>query len=253
MGRLGDSFHLVSAEYDRGRPRYPDEAVRAMLEGLAHPPDVVDIGAGTGQLSLALLDAGARVVAVEPGPEQRAVLEARVAGRAARVLDARAEELPLDDSSADLVVCADSFHWLDADAALAEFRRVLRPGARLCLSSLMPRWEPAAWAEETGAILAPLWKRAEHPLLAGGFRILELPEGSGFERDSEREIPFVLHTDRDGLLALFSSWSAVASLPDDERAEVRERLGAVLSRHGVGKLDLTFAAQLRLYAARCSV
>lgn len=252
MGRLGDSFHLVSDEYDRGRPRYPEEAVKVMVEGLPDPVDAVDIGAGTGQLSLALVEAGARVTAVEPGAEQRSMLEERLAGQTARVLDARAEELPLDDSSADLVVCADSFHWLDADRAVAEFRRVLRPGARLCLSSLMPRWDPAPWAEETGAILAPLWKRAEHPLLAGGFRIPDLPEGSGFERDSDREIPFVMHTDRDGLLALFGSWSAVATLPDPERADVRSRLAEVLDRHGVAGLDLTYAAQLRLYAARCA-
>ena len=58
MGRLGDSFHRVSGDYDRGRPRYPAAAVAAMLEGLPEAPEVVDIGAGTGQLAEAILAAG---------------------------------------------------------------------------------------------------------------------------------------------------------------------------------------------------
>jgi ubiquinone/menaquinone biosynthesis C-methylase UbiE len=148
MGRLGDSFHRVSADYDRGRPRYPAAAVEAMLEGLPEPAEVLDVGAGTGQLSEALAAAGARVIAVEPGVEPRALLEARLAGRA-RVLDATAEDLPLVSEGTDLVVCADSIHWLDPDRALAEFRRVLRPRGRLCVSGLAPRWEPTPWAAET--------------------------------------------------------------------------------------------------------
>jgi len=254
MGRLGDTFHRVSEEYDRGRPRYPPAAVAAMLEGLPEGPDVVDIGAGTGQLTVALADAGARVTAVEPGPETRSLLERRV-GEGVHVLDARAEELPLDDSSVDLVVCADSFHWLDAELAAAEFRRVLRPGGRVCLSTLMPAWTPeesAGWAAETGAILGPLYERAKHPLVRTGFRVPELPSGSGFEGPAAIDVPFRFVTDRDGLLALFSSWSVVAALPDDERMGVRKRLGEVLGRHGVGQLDLTFTAQLRLYTARCA-
>ena len=55
MGDLGESFHRVSSDYDRGRPRYPREAVAAMLEGLPKPVEVVDIGAGTGQLARAVL------------------------------------------------------------------------------------------------------------------------------------------------------------------------------------------------------
>jgi SAM-dependent methyltransferase len=255
VNRLGDSFRHVAADYDRGRPRYPPDAVAAMLAGLPEPADVVDIGAGTGQLSLALADAGARVVAVEPGAETRRLLEQRV-GDGVRVLDARAEELPLDDSSVDLVVCADSFHWLDAELAAAEFRRVLRPGGRVSLSTLMPSWTPeesAGWADETGAILGPLYERAKHPLVRTGFRVPELPPGSGFEGPAAIDIPFRFATDRDGLLALFGSWSVVAALPDAERAELRERLREALDRHGVGQLELTFTAQLRLYSARCAL
>ena len=246
MGDLGESFQRVPGDYDRGRPRYPPAAVAAMLADLREPAEVVDVGAGTGQLTAALADAGARVTAVEPGPETRALLERRAGGRA-RVLDGRAEALPLPDASADVVVCADSFHWFDADRALAEFRRVLRPDGRLCVSGLLPRWEPAGWAEETGRIVGPLWERAAHPLRATGFAVPAVSTGSGFEETRTEEVPFTFATDRDGLLALFGSWSAVASLPHDERADVRARLAEVLDRHGVAELELSYVAQLRFY------
>jgi SAM-dependent methyltransferase len=249
MGRLGDSFRRVSADYDRGRPRYPAAAVEVMLEGLPAPADVVDVGAGTGQLSEALLGAGAHVTAVEPGAQPRELLEARLAGRAS-VLDSTAEDLPLVSESVDLIVCADSFHWLDAERALAEFRRLLRAGGRLCVSGLTPRWEPSAWAAETGALIGPLWARADHPLRASGFAVPEVPAGFGFEEVSEEEIPFVLETDRDGLLALFGSWSAVAALPEDERSEVRARLAEILDRHAVGEASLAYVAHLRLYTLK---
>jgi SAM-dependent methyltransferase len=218
-----------------------------MLEGLPQRPEVLDVGAGTGQLTAALADAGAEVTAVEPGPETRALLQQRV-GERARVIDAHAEELPLADASADLVVCADSFHWLDAERAPSEFRRVLRPDGRLCLSSLLPRWEPTPWAAETGRIISPLWERADHPLRKSGFALPRLPPGSGFDETRAEEVPFELETDRDGLLALFGSWSAVATLPDDERAEVLSQLAEVLDRHAVGALALAYVAKLRLYA-----
>lgn len=248
MGRLGDSFHRVSDAYDRGRPRYPAAAVETMLQGLPQPADMVDVGAGTGQLAEALADAGARVTAVEPGMATRRLLERRLGDRV-RVLDARAEELSLPDASADLVVCADSFHWLDAERALAEFHRVLRPAGRLCVCGLVPRWEPTPWAEETGKIISPLWERADHPLCRTGFAVPHVPPEAAFEESRTADIPFVLETDRDGLLALFGSWSAVATLPDAERTEIRARLAAVLDRHGVADVSLAYAAHLRLYSS----
>ncbi len=163
-----------------------------MLDGLTAPIEVVDIGAGTGKLTNALLDAGARVSAVEPGAEMRTLLEHRVGERAA-VLDAQAEELPLADASADVIVCADSFHWLDAESALAEFRRVLQPPGRLCLSGLLPRWtaeQSSDWAPHTGAVLSPLWDRSAHPLRSTGFAVPTLSPESGFEEVVSTEVPF---------------------------------------------------------------
>ena len=221
-----------------------------MLGDLPRRAEAVEVGAGTGKLTQALLDAGARVTAVEPGAEMRALLEQRVGGRAT-VLDARGEELPLPDASADVVVCADSFHWLDAEAALAEFRRVLRPAGRLCLSGLLPRWtaeQSSGWAEHTGAVLGPLWERSRHPLRSTRFAVPTLGPETGFEEVISTEVPFIHHTDRDGLLALYASWSSVASLPEGERAAIRAQLERVLEERRVGKLELSYVAQVRVYA-----
>jgi SAM-dependent methyltransferase len=92
---------------------------------------VVDVAAGTGKLTRRLLPSGARVVAVEPLAEMRAVLARTVPG--AEAVSGTAEELPLDAASADAVTVGQAFHWFDAGRAAAELARVLRPGGALAL------------------------------------------------------------------------------------------------------------------------
>src|SRR5580704_13272307 len=70
--RRASSFARVADAYDRGRPSYPREAIAWLLG--PEPLDVLDVGAGTGKLSRALLAAGHRVLAVEPLPEMRTIL-----------------------------------------------------------------------------------------------------------------------------------------------------------------------------------
>jgi len=127
--RRARSFAGVAAEYDRGRPGYPARAIEWALG--PDPLDVLDIGAGTGKLTQAVLAAGHRVTAVEPLAEMRAVLESRAP--AVRVIEATAERLPLGDATVDAVVVGAAFHWFDQDAAFMEITRVLRPAGVLAL------------------------------------------------------------------------------------------------------------------------
>jgi len=92
---------------------------------------VVDLAAGTGKLTRKLLESGARVIAVEPLPEMRAVLAAKARG--AELLDGTAEELPLETGSVDALTVGQAFHWFDAERALGEISRVLRAGGWLAL------------------------------------------------------------------------------------------------------------------------
>jgi SAM-dependent methyltransferase len=124
------SFGAEATAYDRGRPGYPEAALRACLPAIAagRAPRVLDLAAGTGKLTAGLLALGADVVAVEPLPEMRALIPAP-----AEALDGRAEAIPLGDATVDAVLVGQAFHWFDQAAALAEVARVLRPGGTVGL------------------------------------------------------------------------------------------------------------------------
>ena len=105
----------------------------SMLERLVAPAgkDVVDVGCGGGALVRELAAAGARPVGIEVSEEQLANARARDDGNGgARYLVGRAEALPLEDASVDLVVFMRSLHHVPPEhlaAALREAHRVLRP------------------------------------------------------------------------------------------------------------------------------
>lgn len=162
---LAQRFASVADEYERGRPDYQPAVVGALAAELALAPGarVLDLAAGTGKLTRALLVAGLDVVAVEPQRELRDVLAASVG--AERVLDGLAEAIPLGDGAVDAVTVSDAFHWFDHAPALAEIARVLRPGGGLCVVWTIPDWGDATWAHELGTLIAEL--RPEHPAIDG--------------------------------------------------------------------------------------
>lgn len=120
------SFGAVASEYDRLRPSPAPEAVDWLLP--EHCDVVVDVGAGTGLLTRALVGRARRVVAIEPDDRMRAVLEARSPG--VEVLAGRGESIPLPDASADAVLFSSSWHWVDPELGIPEVARVLRDGGR---------------------------------------------------------------------------------------------------------------------------
>jgi 23S rRNA (adenine-N6)-dimethyltransferase len=103
---------------------------------------VLDIGAGTGALTAPLLDAGARVIAVELHPDRAAHLRTAFAGRDVVVVRADAADLRLPRRPFRVVA--------NPPFAIAAplLRRLLAPGSRLLRADLvLPRSVTRRWAE----------------------------------------------------------------------------------------------------------
>lgn len=209
------AFADVAGAYERARPGYPDEAVR-WLAG-EEPRDVVDLGAGTGKLTRALVALGHRVTAVEPLAEMRAELEAALPGVPA--LEGSAESIPLPNSCADVVICAQAFHWFEHDVALAEISRVLRPAGRLALA-WNSRDDRDPWMARLSAIIGN-----ETVEETDVFPVLE---ASGlFGPVETARFSFEQRLDRDGLLDLVLSRSYCAKLPPPDREPILAQVGAL--------------------------
>src|SRR3954470_8373611 len=232
-------FADAAEVYERGRPAYPPPVVERVAAelGVAAGARVLVRGAGTGKLPRPLLAAGLDVVAVEPLAGMRAALAAGVG--ADRVLDGRAEAIPLPDASLDGAVSADAFHWFDGERAAEELHRVLRPGAGVVLMWLVGERDASPFEREQElerevvSLLEPLWERGRHPSIKLGRRGEAIAARGGFEPIHRAEVPFEDAVDRDGFIAWFASFSVVGLLPEDEReAVLRGGAGGVGSPPG---------------------
>jgi len=130
-------FSDLADVYERHRPHYPAEAIEMITDGLPSGATIADIGCGTGIASRQLAETGAGVIGIEPNEAMRHAAEAAASRHpaAARMTfqSGTGEDTGLPDASVDAIVCAQSFHWFDADAALREFARALKPSGRLAL------------------------------------------------------------------------------------------------------------------------
>jgi len=211
--RRAGSFAGVAREYDRGRPGYPPQAIEWILG--PRSLEVLDLGAGTGKLTDAVLAAGHAVVAVEPLAEMRDVLAARHPDL--RVLAGSAERLPLEDRAVDAVVVGAAFHWFEQETALAEIVRVLRaPGVLGLLGNTFQT--DGSWAAELRSILGQATRSRpghwpEPGRMAGIFATVE-----------EAEFPHAQEMTLAQIRDYASSRSSFAVLGDRER---RERLAQI--------------------------
>ncbi|MEV0275952.1 methyltransferase domain-containing protein [Streptomyces sp. NPDC050610] len=135
------------------------------------PADVLDVGCGTGSLSLLAAEQGHRVTGVDSSPRmaERARAKLAAAGGTAEVLVGDAGQPPVGDRRFD-VVLARHVLWLlpDPGRALANWAALLRPGGRLVL--IEGRWGESErvgiTADELARLIAPVAARTQVEHLA---------------------------------------------------------------------------------------
>jgi ubiquinone/menaquinone biosynthesis C-methylase UbiE len=172
--------HVVPWLIDRAMRQKVFGPYRARIVGAAEGR-VIEFGIGSG-LNLPLYGTAVRaVIGIEPSPPLLHRARRQIAGAPVEFIQGTAEALPLADKSVDTVVTTWTLCTIpDVSRALAEARRVLRPGGALLFVEHGRAPEPgvARWQDR----LDPLWSR-----LAGGCRLNRaigvLIQSAGFRLD----------------------------------------------------------------------
>lgn len=218
-GRL---FDRVAKTYTSARPGYPRELYEYLGQncGLTTGCRVLEIGPGTGQATLDLLERGCVVTAVEPGREMARLLSRR-ATRPVEIIVDTFEAATVPANAFDLVAAATSFHWVDPEIGIARATDALVDGGWLAL-----------WG--TGH---------SDPDRPDGFR-------QHLESVLERRAPELVKTDP--ALKPAQPWAAaVAASPDlDEVVEVFFRWERTYDARGLRELFATFSGWLALDDAK---
>lgn len=215
-----------AATYAQGRPTYPPELAGWLRDVAGAGPGrtVVDLGAGTGKFTRLLVDSGAAVVAVEPVAPMLDRLRADLPG--VQALAGSATAIPLPDDAADVLACAQAFHWFATPAALDEMARVLRPGGRLALVWNL-RDAQVPWVARLNAIVDR--HEGEVPRFYKGSWRAAFPHPA---LDALREWQFPhAHTGpaEDVIVKRALSTSFISALPPEGRQAVEAELRALIA------------------------
>jgi len=242
----GTAYDGLAPIYDRRRPSYPAEAVRAVasLATAAAPSgSVLDVGCGTGiftRLLAAELPDAFSITGVEPSADMRATAAARfeVSPRI-RFVAGQAEALPARTQSIALVTAATAAHRFDRPPFYAEAARVLAPGGSMALVQNERRWWDSSGLAEYETILeslVPDYRRGSHPDAKGGFSVsdfaAELSTNALFATPVSRIWNWEMRFDRDAFVEFSLSSSIVQrAVARTSRDTVGRALDSLLDRH----------------------
>jgi len=243
-------FGSVAETYAEARPDYPDELYQLLATrcGLQSQTAVLEIGPGTGLVTKRLLRMGVNSIrAIEPDARLVEFLTRQLPDQALTIDPCSLEEASLDDKSFDVVVAANSFHWLEQHDALKKVFRVLRPGGWWAMWWMI--FSTCGNSDPFQAATQHLFKDvAPFP----GTTVDGIPFGldRARRRDDLRQAGFIetriaqwrwhVTYDTARLIALYNTFSPLWTLAEEGRFALLRQLADIAERDFHGNVKKTF-------------
>eukprot|EP01117_Protostelium_nocturnum_P005351 TRINITY_DN1948_c0_g1_i1.p1 TRINITY_DN1948_c0_g1~~TRINITY_DN1948_c0_g1_i1.p1 ORF type:complete len:289 (-),score=99.30 TRINITY_DN1948_c0_g1_i1:30-896(-) len=243
----------ASGLYDRARPDYTPEALQSILTTLKEGPKsegnkakIVELGSGTGIFTRCLINADqedtiGEILAVEPSPGMREGFNKSVKnstfdvkGKKVETVEGLFNQIPAGDSTVDLVVIAQAWHWCvekDQDASLVEIARVLKKGGSLALIWNMEDRNSANWVAQ----LRDTYEQHEYgvPQYRTGLwkKMFDAPSYPKlFGNPLENHYNRIVKTTKEGVKERIASKSYITALEPQVREKVMEKADEILQK-----------------------
>jgi SAM-dependent methyltransferase len=252
------SFDRNAEAYDAIRPSYPDAAIDDLLarSGIQPGGRVLEVGAGTGKATLPLARRGYALLALEPAARMAALLRRHVAAFPnVSIVETTFEAWSGADQSFDLVVSAQSFHWVRQDVRYAKAAAALRGGGAFAwLTNERRDLSPALQAGFDRAY-ARWFPTAEPRSPHGGEkstleRVREIEANGSFEPATVHAFPWTATYTSRTYVALLDTYSDHAVQPADVRDGLYREIAQLIDEAG-GAIALTYDTVV-LFARRCT-
>jgi SAM-dependent methyltransferase len=238
---MTNPFEAGGAAYAANRPTYPPALAETLARLVERRTLAVDVGCGSGQLSVLLGDHFDQVIGLDPSDSQ---LSGAVAHPRVRYQCSPAEALPVEDGAADLITAAQAAHWFDRPNFYDEVRRIAAPGAVLALIT----YNNAEFDEAARAPIMALyhaldpWWRPEREDVETGYARFDFPfeefavDGGVIERD----------WDFAAMRNYLETWSALrAAREAGQAAMIEDHLAQAQSAWGDRILPVTWPITVR--------
>jgi ubiquinone/menaquinone biosynthesis C-methylase UbiE len=248
--RLRATFDAGAQRYEDARPVAPEFVLDDLVElaGLKPGARLLEIGCGTGQVTLALAQRGFAILAVELGESMAMLARRKLADSPdVEIVSSSFEDWDAHGARFDAVVSFNAFHWLDPHVRFSKSASVLHRGGALGVMGMGivdhddadPVWRGLAEEYEGAASEIEPWRRLD----SMRDRSDEFVAGGWYASVERRTYVWESEYDADAYVAFLETTSAYRVLADDVRDELFARLERRITANG-GTVRTTWAASL---------
>ena len=231
------SFDKVADLYAEARPGYPDESVAAVLKltRLSARGRILEVGPGTGQITLPFAERGFEIVGLELGPNLAELARRKLAAFPNVSIVTSAFEAWTGEADFDLVLSAQAFHWIPVGPGLTRVSQLLKPGGAAALLWQLDASSATAFNRATN----PLWDKyvrddPDRPKPPSSYEIYRdaLTQSELFTKPVEHAVSWQKTYTKEAYIKLVSTFSDHITLSEATRRSFYAELGQVIDTFG---------------------